>query len=352
MEEPQFLFLQELLDAPGPSGSEQRPAAVFRKWAGEFADDVSHDVLGNSWARLKQDNAPTVVIEGHIDEIGLMITHIDEKGFLWFNQIGGWDIVVFIGQRVRILGRDGDVIGVIGRKAAHLMDSDDEKKVPKFNDLWIDIGAIDRDDAMKQVQVGDAAVLDHPLHLLRNDLIVSRSLDNRVGAFVALEATRLLATNRPYVDVVALAATQEEVSFAGAYTSTYAIGPAVAIVIDVTHATDYPEADKKQNGEITLGGGPVLTRGPSLNPVVYDLLVKAAAAEAIPIQYQAAPGSSGTDADAMIRTGPGVATGLVSIPNRYMHSPNEMVHLGDLTAAARLIAAMVSQIDETTDFRP
>ncbi len=352
MEEPQFLFLQELLDAPGPSGSEQRPASVFRKWAAEFADEVTHDLLGNSWARLQKDNAPTVVIEGHIDEIGLMITHVDEQGFLWFNQIGGWDMLVFIGQRVRILGRGGDVIGVVGRKAAHLMDSDDDKKVPKFNDLWIDIGAIDRDDAGKRVEVGDAAVLDHPMHLIGNDLIVSRSLDNRVGAFVALEATRLLAAKRPAVDVVALAATQEEVSFAGAYASTYTIRPTVAIAIDVTHATDYPEADKKQNGEVKLGGGPVLTRGPALNPVVYELLVQAAKEESIPIQFQAAPGSSGTDADAMIRTGPGVATGLVSIPNRYMHSPNEMVHLGDLTAAARLIAAMVGKIGPESDFRP
>src|SRR5687768_5820081 len=211
MEERALSFLRRLLDAPGPSGYETAPARVWREEAQTFADEVTHDVLGNSYARLKSEGAPTVVVEGHIDEIGLLITHIDEQGYLWFDHIGGWDNQVLVGQRIRIGGNDGDVIGVVGRKAAHLLGKDDRDRVAETRDLWIDIGAKDRADALKRVSVGDAAVVDAAFVNLTDDLCVSRSMDNRVGAFVALEAARLLATDRPALDVYALAATQEEI---------------------------------------------------------------------------------------------------------------------------------------------
>ncbi|HEY8446475.1 MAG TPA: M42 family metallopeptidase [Thermomicrobiales bacterium] len=352
MEERALNFLRRLLDAPGPSGFERAPARVWREEALTFADEVFHDVLGNSYARLRNEGAPKVVIEGHIDEIGLQITHIDEQGYCWFDAIGGWDTQVLVGQRVRIAGNDGDVIGVIGRKAKHILSKEEQDRAPDLRDLWIDIGAKDREDALRRVTVGDPAVIDAGFVQITDDLCVSRGMDNRVGAFVALEAARLLAEDRPALDIYAVAATQEEVSFAGAYTATFRLAPAVAIVIDVTHATDYPGADKKRDGEVKLGGGPVLTRGASLNPVVFEGLREAARRLGLDCPIQGAARSSGTDADAMIRTGAGTATGLVSIPNRYMHSPNEVVSLSDLENAARLIAEFVRTITPESDFRP
>jgi endoglucanase len=352
MNESSFAFLRELLNSPGPSGFEQRPSRVWRDRAKAIADEVTRDVLGNSYARLANPGRPVAVIEGHIDEIGFMITHVDEQGYLWFDRIGGWDIQVLLGQRVLILGTRGDVVGVIGRKAAHILEDRDKDRVPPIRELWIDIGAANREEALERVQVGDPAVLDADFRQLTDDRIASRSLDNRVGAYVALETLRLLGIDRPGVDAFALAATQEETSFAGAFTATYSLRPTVAVVLDVTHATDYPGADKRLDGEITIGGGPVLSRGASLNLPAYHMIRETAEREGIPYQLQGAPRSSGTDADAIIKVASGVATVLVSIPNRYMHSPNELVSLSDLEQSAKLIAAFIRTIDETTDFRP
>ena len=344
-------FLRRLLDAPGPSGYERAPARVWRTEAESFADEVSLDVIGNSYARLKRDGAPVVVIEGHIDEIGFNITWIDEDGFLWFEPIGGWDAPVVVGQRVRIEGRNGAVRGVIGRKAAHLLRTEGNKAI-ELRDLWIDIGAGNRDEALGRVEIGDPVVVDASFLQLSDDLVVSRSLDNRVGAFVALETLRLLAADRPQVEVVALAATQEEITMAGAAVATVSLAPLVAIALDVTHATDYPGASKKGDNDVKLGGGPVLTRGAAINPLVYDGLRAAARDLGMSVATQAAGRSSGTDADAMIRSGRSTATGLVSVPNRYMHSPNEVVSLTDLENAARLIAQFIGTLTPESDFRP
>jgi putative aminopeptidase FrvX len=344
-------FLQRLLDAPGPSGFEQAPSAVWRAEASSVADAVEWDALGNTYARLDHDGGPEVVIEGHIDEIGLQITHIDPDGYCWFDGIGGWDDQVLVGQRIRIAAERGDVYGVIGRKARHLLKPEDREKAVQSSDLWIDIGATSRADALLKVAIGDAAVVDARFLRLTDDLCVSRSMDNRVGAFVALEALRLLAANRPACTVHAVAATQEEITFAGAYTSTFRLAPDVAIAIDVTHATDYPGADKKRDDEVRMGGGPVLTRGASVHPAVFTGLRDAGRRLGLECPVQASPRTSGTDADAMIRSGAGTATGVVSIPNRYMHSPNEVVSLRDLDAAARLIADYVRTIDASSDFR-
>jgi putative aminopeptidase FrvX len=268
MESSSFAFLRNLVNAPGPSGFETAPSRVWREHMAAIADEVTVDVLGNSYARLASPGAPVVVIEGHIDEIGLLITHIDPEGYLWFDTIGGWDAQVLVGQRIRIAGNDGDVFGVIGRKASHILTPEDREKAVKTKDLWIDIGAADRAAAAARVSTGDPAVIHADFLQLTDDLCVSRSMDNRVGAFVAAEALRLLATDRPKLDLNALAATQEEVSFAGAMTATVSLAPVVAIAIDVTHATDYPGANKKSDGEVKVGGGPVLSRGASLNPVV------------------------------------------------------------------------------------
>jgi len=352
MEQRAIDFLRRLLDAPGPSGYERAPARAWRQEAESFADEVFNDVTGNSYARLKNDGAPKVIIAGHVDEIGFVITHIDPEGFLWFAAIGGWDDQVLIGQRLRIAGPDGDVIGVIGKKAAHLLRKEDRDRPAELRDLWIDIGAADRAAAEQRVSVGDPAVINADFVALTDDLCVARSMDNRVGAFVALEAARLLSSQRPEADVYAVATAQEEISFAGAMTASFQIPSRVAIAVDVTHATDYPGADKHGNGEVKLGGGPVLTRGASINPVVFTGLQTAAVTLGLNCPVQGAGRNSGTDADAMIHSGPGTATGLVSIPNRYMHSPNEVVSLTDLENAARLIAEFIRSITAESDYRP
>ena len=353
MNENSLAFLRKLLTTPGPSGFEREVAAVWRDEAAAFADDVDRDLTGNSFAWLRADaSAPTVLVEGHIDEIGVQIMHIDDEGYLWIDEIGGGDAQVLLGQRIVFAGASGPVTGVIGRKAIHLMESDDREKAVKLKDLWVDIGASSRADAETRVAVGDPGVVDGAFVELNGDIVSCRSLDNRTGAWVALEVLRLLAQDRPFVNVVAVAATQEEVSFGGAQTATFKTGPMVAIAIDVTHATDYPGADKKRDGDVALGGGPVLSRGASINPVVFDRLVSAARSSGIDIRVQGAPKATWTDADAMIKTGAGPATGVVSIPTRYMHSPNETISLADLDTCAALIAEFVRQIDAETDFRP
>lgn len=352
MEQARKDFLKNLLKSPGPSGFEQAPAKVWRDEAGTFADLVDWDVLGNSYAWLGQPEGPSVVIEGHIDEIGFIITYVDDEGFIWFDKIGGWDDQVVVGQRVLITSETGEVRGVIGKKAAHLLKPADRQKVTEVSDLWVDVGAANKAEALNRVQIGDPIVLDvEPLELT-DDLWVSRSIDNRVGAFVALEALRLLADDRPAIPVVAVAATQEEINMSGALHLSFRVKPMVGIAIDVTHATDYPGSGKKTDNDVKLGGGPVLTRGSSINPRVFAGLRDAGVALEISTPIQAAGRASGTDADAMLRSGAGVAPGLVSIPNRYMHSPNEVISLKDLVDAARLIAGFVRTITPASDFRP
>lgn len=349
-------FLRRLLDAPGPSGFERAPARVWRAEAEQFAE-VRLDPNGNSYATVGPRSAsrarpPRLMLAGHIDEIGIMITHVDEEGFLHFDPIGGWDSQIFVGQRVVLLGREGHVAGVIGKQAIHMMKTEDRDKVSKVSDLWIDIGAGSRAQALERVRVGDAGVLASNVLELPNDRIVSRSLDNRTGAFVVLEALRLLAAEPPEVEVTAVATTQEEISYSGggARSSAQGLEPMAAVVVDVTHATDFPGAEKKRHGEVKLGGGPVLPRGSAVSPVVFELLVEAAEAEAIPYTLSAAPRMTGTDADAIFTAHRGIPTGLVSIPNRYMHSPNEMVAWEDLHQAARLLAAFARRLTPDTEF--
>jgi len=291
---------------------------------------------------------------GHIDEIGLMLVHIDDDGFLTFDPVGGWDEQVLVGQRVLLLSKGGPVPGVIGKKPIHLMEKEDRDKVSRAKDLWIDIGARSKAEAAERVRVGDPGVLAGPVVELPNGRLVSRGLDNRIGAFVVLEALRLLAADRPTVDVTAVATAQEEIAFTGggARPSAVELSPAVAVVVDVTHATDVPGLEKKRHGDVRLGGGPVLTRGSAANPRVVEQLIAAADAEEIAYALQAAPRQTGTDADSIFTAQRGIPTGLVSVPNRYMHSPSEMVDLADLERAARLLAAFARRVQQGADFVP
>ena len=348
-------FLKRLLDTPGPSSFEVQTARVWRHEAESFAESVTADVSGNSFATLNAKATPRIMLAGHVDEIGVMVTYIDDDGFLSFETIGGWDHQVFVGQRVVLLGPGGAVEGVIGKRAIHLMEKEARERVSKAEDLWIDIGATTRKEAEARLRVGDAGVLAARLLELPNGRVVSRSLDNRVGAFVVLETLRRLAgANPPSARVTAAATTREEIGSSGGGARTGAVGlePDVAIVVDVTHATDYPGVEKRKHGDYRLGGGPVLSRGSAINPVVFDLLAGAAQAEGIPYLVEAAPRDTSTDADNIFTALRGVPTGLVSVPLRYMHSPNEMVALEDLDRAVALLAAFARRISAKTDFVP
>ncbi len=348
-------FLKSLLDTPGPSSFEAAPARAWRKEAETLGVDVRADVGGNSYATVNPDGRPRVMLAGHIDEIGVMVSHIDDEGFLSFDTIGGWDPQVFVGQRVRLLGRDGPVVGVVGKKAIHIMDKDDRERVSKVEELWIDIGAANRAEAQQRLRIGDPGVLAAGVLEFPNGRLVSRSIDNRIGAFVVLEAVRLLSREAPAAaSVTAVATTREEIAATGggARSSAVALEPDVAIVVDVTHATDYPGVDKRRHGDYRLGGGPVLSRGASVSEVVFELLAAAAEAEQIPYTIEAASRDTHTDAEAIFNAHRGVATALVSVPNRYMHSPNEMVTLEDLDRTARLLAAFARRLTPDTDFVP
>ncbi|HKK07965.1 MAG TPA: M42 family peptidase [Gemmatimonadota bacterium] len=348
-------FLTRLLDAYGPSGYEGAPARVWREEARSFADEVWLDVQGNSFAAAGPEDAPTIMLAGHIDEIGLMVHHIDEKGYLFVQAVGGWDPQVLVGQRVSVLGGEGVVPGVVGRKAIHLIDRDERDKAVKLKDLWIDIGARDRDEALARVQVGDVAVLAGETVELANDRFAARSIDDRIGTLVALEALRRVAGESLNVRVVAVATTQEEIGYrsgGGAATSSFGVAPDAAIAIDVTHATDHPSVDRKEHGDVDLGGGPVLSRGAVVNAVLYRLLTEAAGRAGIEIQVHAAPSGTGTDADSIYTARTGVATAVVSVPNRYMHSPSQMVAASDVEGASELIATLLLGLSGEESFLP
>jgi putative aminopeptidase FrvX len=351
MDDQSLAFLKRLLATPGPSGDEAAAARVWREEAGSFADRVWSDVRGSAFA-IVEGGTPRVLLAGHIDEIGLMISYIDDDGYLSFAGVGGWDPQVLVGQRVRILGRHGELVGVIGKKPIHLMQGDERERASKLEDLWIDIGARSRAEAEERLRVGAVAVIDAPIYEFANGRLVSRAIDNRIGAFTVLEALRLLARDRPQATVAAVATSQEEITFAGAYTAAFSLEPQVAIAVDVTFATDHPNSNKKQWGDVKLGGGPVLSRGAANSPVVYDMLLEIAEREGIPYSVQITPRYTGTDADVIHLSRGGVATAVISIPNRYMHSPNEMIELDDVENAAKLIAAFVRSITAETDFVP
>jgi endoglucanase len=350
MATPQLLL--DLLRVAGPSGHETAAAQVWRDGCKAFADEVSVDHLGSSRAVVRGSaGGPALAIVGHIDEIGVHVTHIDDDGFVRFGQVGGWDAIVLVGQRVRLQTRGGPVIGVIARKPIHLLKDDDRKKVPEIKELHIDVGAKDGDEARSMVRIGDAGVIDvQPLEL-PNGRVVSRALDNRVGCYVAARAAQLVAeAGRALGDVIAMAVVQEETTFAGSRTSAYSVNPDVAIAVDVTFATDQPGVELGEMTKHVFGSGGVISRGTTLHPAVFEGLYEAGEAEGIPFTVESQGRATGTDADAIHTSRAGIPTGLVSVPNRYMHSPVEMCDVEDIENAARLIAAYAARLQPGTSF--
>jgi endoglucanase len=340
-------LLDKLLRTGAPSGYEGPAAEVWRE-AASFAS-LSSDGLGSSVARIGEAE-PLLAVVGHIDEIGLVITHIDEKGFLYFAPIGGWDPQILVGQRVEIRAREGLVPGVVGRKPIHLLELDQRKKVVELKGLHIDIGAGDRDEAAAQVRVGDPVVIAVEPVRLAGERLISRSMDNRLGSYVALEALRRCHEGGALSgSFAAIAAVQEEIGLFGARTSAFAVRPDLAIAVDVTHATDAPGVDEKEIGSHPLGSGPTIGRGSTLSPKVFELLVETAEAEGIEHTISASGRGTSTDADAIQISRAGIPTGLVSIPLRYMHSPVEMVDLADVEATVKLIAAFATRLQAGVD---
>ncbi|MBN2385256.1 M42 family metallopeptidase [bacterium] len=351
MKKESLSFLKKLLTIPGPSGDEIAVSRFWRQETGTFADDVHADVSGSSLALLRGGN-PRVLLLGHIDEIGFMISHIDDDGFLSFLTIGGLDPQVMLGQRVRLLGRDRDVFGVIARKETEFMDEEELAQACKLKNLWIDIGVKNRSEALQLIRVGTVGVIDGPIYELPNDRLVSRALDNRIGAFTVLEVLRALSRKRPSATVAAAATTQEEISSFGAKTMAFSYKPDIALVIDVAYTTDPPESDKNRYGVVKLGGGPVFSRGAANNPLLYDRLLDMAEREKIPYNIQIMPEYTATDADTVQFIREGVATAVISIPCRYMHTPNEMVQLTDVDKTIQFLVTFIHELTPDTSFIP
>lgn len=337
-------FLVDLLNARSPTGHEYEAQAVVDRYVEDKVGVYRRDTMGNRFATVNPDGDPSVLFAGHIDELGLIVTYINEQGFLYFDTLGGHDKTMISGRRVSILTKDGEIKGVTGRRAIHLMSPEDRKKVPETHEIWIDIGVSSREEAEKLVRIGDTAIYDQSFELIRGSVGVARAFDDKAGAYAVLEAVRRLAKGKLNARATAAATTQEEIGTRGAMTAAYSEKPDFAIAVDVGHATDSPDCDLRKYGSTKQGGGPIVCRGPNINPIVYDRIVACAEKAKIPYQLEADPRPTGTDARAIQVAGAGVATGLLSIPLRYMHTPSEMVDLQDIEHTAQLLEAFARSL--------
>ena len=346
-------FFKDLVEAHSPSGFEQPAQEVYRNFVKKYADNVTTDVHGNVIALKKGTEKIKFMISGHADEIGLMINYIDDNGYLFFVSIGGVDASILPGLRVDIYHNKKRLTGIIGKKPIHAISGDDANKPPKIEDLWIDIGAKDKKDAEKRVSIGDIVTFSKGMETLANNLVTTKATDNKVGVFVAGALLQELSKDKQLkANVYAVSTVQEEVGLRGATTSAFGIDPHVGIAVDVTIATDYPTLSKAKYGDISLNKGPAVAVGSNINPKVFELLKKAGDKGKIKYQIEPCPRATGTDANAIQKTKAGVATGLVSIPNRYMHTPIEVISLKDLEDAVKLIAGFVRMLSDTVDFTP
>ncbi len=345
-------FFDDLLSTPGPTGHEQRVQEVVRQYAADFADSVTTDVMGNVIAVRNADAPLRVMLAGHCDQIGLGVRFIDSNGFIYVHTLGGWDIQNLIGQHVTIWSENGPVGGVIGRKPIHLLEPEERGKAAKLCDIWVDIGAKSKEEAEKRVRLGDCITLRTTCTELSNNCVAASATDDRSGVWVILEALRRIDASKLKCAVYAVSTTQEEEGYRGAQPGAFGVHPHVGIAVDVTFASDCPSIEAKKTGEIHLGGGPVIERGPNFSPIVVDRFCEIAESNEISYQLCANGRPGGTDTYVIQMTREGVAAGLISIPNRYMHSPVEIVSLDDMDAAADLIARFIENLDENYSFIP
>ncbi|OUT70992.1 MAG: hydrolase [Planctomycetaceae bacterium TMED10] len=345
-------FFKNILETPSPSGYEQPVQKVVREYASDFADKIDNDSHGNVIAVKNPQASLRVMYAGHCDQIGLIVQYIDESGFLYVQPIGGWDPQQLIGQRLTVWTAQGPVKGVIARKPIHLLTEEERKQVPKIKDLWIDIGAHSKDQAAEKVRVGDPVTFSLSLQMLSDDFANSPGMDDKTGLWVVIEALRRASTGQLACALHAVSTVQEEIGLRGARTSAYGIDPQVGIAVDVTHATDCPTVDKKTEGDVKLGGGPVITRGPNCNPRVVERLISVAKDKGIDYQLAAFGRATPTDANSLQVTRSGVATALVSVPNRYMHSAVETISLTDIDQTAELLAGFALSLRGDENFNP
>lgn len=354
MDESRLALLHRLIASPSPSGFEQPVQRVIREEIRQYTDEVHTDVHGNVIAALNPSGQPRVMLTAHSDELGFLIRYIDNDGFLYFAPIGGFDPSTLPGSRVEVHTPTGPLLGIIGCKPTHLMSHDQRSRAPKLSDLWIDIGVANREEAQKLIPLGSVATRAAQLERLRGDLVVSRALDNKAGIFTLVETMRHLSAQREALNagVFFVSAVQEEVGSRGALTSAYGVDPLIAVAVDVTFTSDHPGVSKHEIGEVKLNGGPVITIGGRINPRVYAMLVKAAEDNGLSCQLDCQPSFTGTDADNIQITRAGVATGLVSIPCRYMHTGSEVVSLKDIDEIAELLTRFVLTLNEETNVIP
>lgn len=345
-------FLKELLLTPGTSGFEQQIQKVVRGFVSDFTDSVQTDVHGNVIAAVNPDASRRILLDAHCDQIGLIVRHIDDQGFIRVNPIGGWDMQILLGQKMHVHTDSGPVPGVIARKPIHLLNDSERKTVPRISELWIDIGSRSYEETAQIVRIGDSITPAPSLTELRNGRISGVAMDDRTGIWVIMKALKQIAERRPACAVFAVSAVQEEIGLRGAQTSAYNVNPDVAIAVDVTHATDCPNIDLNEYGKIVLGGGPVIVRGANANPRVFDLLTQTAKQHEIPFQINALARAASNDGAAVQLSRGGCACGLVTLPNRYMHSPVEVVAESDLEHSANLIAEFCLAIDDQTELIP
>ncbi len=355
MRKESFDFLRKMVAAPSPSGYEQPAQRVFREYVAPFAQ-VTTDIMGNVHAFVKglRQKSPRVMLIGHSDEIGFQVKYIDDNGFLYFSAIGGVDPHLTPGQRVHIHCRNGVVFGVVGKKPIHLMEAKDRDTVVKLDSQYIDIGAENKKTAEQLVLVGDPVTFAGGLEKLHGDRVTSRGFDDKAGSFVVAEVLRYVteSTKKLPIDLYGVSSVQEEVGLRGGVTSSYTVNPDIGICVEVDFCTDQPDVERKHNGEVGLGKGPILPRGPNINPPLFELLADTAKREKIPVQFTGIPKASGTDANVMQISRGGMATALVKIPLRYMHTPVEVLSLSDLDNAIKLIAATLYRIKDKEAFIP
>ena len=346
-------FLERLANTPTPPGHEARGQRVWLDYVKPFADETFSDSYGNTVAVLNKGGSPRLMLAAHADEIAMAVNYIDENGYIYVRKLGGIDPAISRAQRITIHSRKGDVPGVVGNVAPHLTRHDGDRKPPKIHELFIDIGAENRKEAEQLVRIGDPITLNDRFELLRNDRAVARAFDNRIGTFAVAEALRLLHASREKLkpEILAVSNIMEEVGLLGARQIAYSLKPDLALVVDVTHATDYPGVHKPEHGDIKIGQGPTLTHGSCNHPLMVDRLEEVATARGIPVQHEAISATSGTDTDVIFWTRGGIPSALVSLPNRYMHSPVELVSLADLEKISELLAGFALSLQAGEQFK-
>jgi len=353
MRDASLKFLEKLINTPSPTGHETRGQRVWLDYAQQFAEATETDAYGNAVAWLNKGGSPRLMLAGHADEIAMSVNYINAEGYLYVRRMGGIDPAITKAQRIVIHTRNGPVKGVVGNAAIHLQKTDGEPKPPKIHDLFIDIGVSSRKEAEKLVRIGDPITLADQFELLRNDLAIARAFDNRIGTFAVIEALRLLSESgkKLNAEICAVSNIMEETGCLGARQIAYALKPDAALVVDVTHATDYPDVSRQRHGDIKIGSGPALTHGGPNHADVVVRLEKTARAAGIPLQHEAISATSGTDTDVIFWTRGGIPSALISLPNRYMHSPVEVVSLKDLELIPKLMAAFAHSLKKGERFK-